>query len=96
MEGCDRRFGVAACSAEAALARGINVFSAYGLSETCPLLTTVHLDPANESDVAARLKAGRPAAMVELRVVDTNAGCHAMVFPLAKLWCAHPGSLRLT
>ena len=57
--------------AEAALARGINVFSAYGLSETCPLLTTAHLDPADESDVAARLKTGRPAAMVELRVVDT-------------------------
>ena len=58
--------------AEAALARGINVFSAYGLSETCPLLTTVHLDPADESDVAARLKTGRPAAMVELRVVDAE------------------------
>ena len=58
--------------AEAALARGINVFSAYGLSETCPLLTTVHLDPADESDVTARLKAGRPAAMVELRVVDAK------------------------
>ena len=58
--------------AEAALARGINVFSAYGLSETCPLLTTVHLDPADESDLAARLKTGRPAAMVELRVVDAE------------------------
>jgi fatty-acyl-CoA synthase len=58
--------------AEAALARGINVFSAYGLSETCPLLTTVHLDPADESDVGARLKTGRPAAMVELRVVDAE------------------------
>ncbi len=58
--------------AEAALARGINVFSAYGLSETCPLLTTVHLDPADESDLTARLKTGRPAAMVELRVVDAE------------------------
>ncbi len=56
--------------AEAALARGINVFSAYGLSETCPLLTTVHLDPLKVGDVGALVTAGHPAAMVELRVVD--------------------------
>jgi len=56
--------------AEQALARGINVFSAYGLSETCPLLTVAHLDPNDETAVDARLKTGRPAAMVELRVVD--------------------------
>jgi len=57
--------------AEQALARGINLFSAYGLSETCPFLTVAHLDPNDESDIEARLKAGQPAAMVELRVVDT-------------------------
>ncbi len=56
--------------AERALARGINLFSAYGLSETCPLLTVAHLDPRDEGDISARLKAGKPAAMVELRVVD--------------------------
>jgi fatty-acyl-CoA synthase len=56
--------------AERALAKGINLFSAYGLSETCPLLTVAHLDPEDESDISARLKAGKPAAMVELRVVD--------------------------
>ena len=58
--------------AEQALACGINVFSAYGLSETCPFLTVAHLDPADEGNIDARLKTGRPAAMVELRVVDPN------------------------
>ena len=58
--------------ASAALDRGINVFAAYGLSETCPVLTFSHLDPAKEDDVAARLKTGLPAPMVELRVVDAN------------------------
>ena len=56
--------------AERALAKGINLFSAYGLSETCPLLTVAQLDPNNENNLDARLKAGKPAAMVELRVVD--------------------------
>jgi len=56
--------------AERALARGINLFSAYGLSETCPFLTVAHLDPNDEGRVDARLKTGRPAAMVEIRVVD--------------------------
>ena len=56
--------------AERALAKGINLFSAYGLSETCPLLTVAQLDPNDEENLDARLKAGRPAAMVELRVVD--------------------------
>ena len=56
--------------AERALAKGINLFSAYGLSETCPLLTVAQLDPNDEENLDARLKAGKPAAMVELRVVD--------------------------
>ena len=68
--------------AEAALARGINVFSAYGLSETCPLLTTVHLDPANGSDVAARLKAGPSGDGRAACCRYQNAGCAAR-------WCFH-------
>ena len=56
--------------AKRALAKGINLFSAYGLSETCPLLTVAQLDPNDEENLDARLKAGKPAAMVELRVVD--------------------------
>ena len=56
--------------ARRALEKGVNVFSAYGLSETCPLLTVAHLDPADESNVDTRLRAGKAAAMVELRVVD--------------------------
>ena len=56
--------------AERALAKGINLFSAYGLSETCPFLTVAHLDPNDEGRIDARLKTGQPAAMVEIRVVD--------------------------
>ena len=56
--------------AERALAKGINLFSAYGLSETCPFLTVAHLDPNDEGRIDARLKTGHPAAMVEIHVVD--------------------------
>ena len=37
-------------------------------------MTVAHLDPKDESDVSARLKAGKPAMMVELRVVDEEMG----------------------
>lgn len=58
--------------AQMALDQGINVFAAYGLSETCPLLTFAHLDPADEGDVMARCRTGKPAPMVDLRVVDAE------------------------
>lgn len=63
--------------AEAALARGIDVFTGYGMSETCPILTLAHLDaddlagPADAS-VALRVKTGRPAPLVALRTVDAH------------------------
>jgi len=63
--------------AKKALDRGIDVFSAYGMSETCPLLTAAHLttdmlngDP--DEQVRIRCKTGRAAPLVELRVVDEN------------------------
>ncbi|MDH3221430.1 MAG: fatty acid--CoA ligase [Gammaproteobacteria bacterium] len=62
--------------AQAATQRGINLFAAYGMSETCPFLTAadmtgVHaVDP--EGDPAARCKTGKPTLMVELRVVDAD------------------------
>jgi fatty-acyl-CoA synthase len=61
--------------AEAALARGIDVFAGYGMSETCPLLTLSHVTPAmlkDESDegVAMRVKTGLPIPLVDLRIVD--------------------------
>lgn len=61
--------------AEAALARGIDVFSAYGMSETCPFISAAHLDAkvmaaAPEVQLEYRCKTGRAAPMVEMRVVD--------------------------
>jgi len=59
--------------AEAAKARGINVFTGYGMSETCPILTVAQL-PAEEiggpRDTALRCKTGLPLPLVEVRVVD--------------------------
>ena len=46
--------------AEAALARGINVYTGYGMSETCPVLTISVLDPEDEAAVGPRLKTGNP------------------------------------
>jgi fatty-acyl-CoA synthase len=61
--------------AGAALARGIDVFSGYGMSETCPVLTVAHLDSAlldrpMEEQVATRARTGRPLPLVDLRLVD--------------------------
>ncbi|OUM28380.1 long-chain fatty acid--CoA ligase [Pseudomonas putida] len=55
--------------------RGMLIFSGYGMSETCPLLTMTHLRdedlalPMGEQ-VAQRIKTGAPVAMVDLRIVD--------------------------
>jgi fatty-acyl-CoA synthase len=60
--------------AAAALARGIDVFAGYGLSETCPLLTVAHLDNDRlgdaESELDLRVCAGQPVPLVDLRIVD--------------------------
>lgn len=58
--------------ARAAMARGIDVNAAYGMSETCPLLTNADMVAAQgEGDtVPTRIATGRAAALVELRVVD--------------------------
>jgi fatty-acyl-CoA synthase len=57
--------------AVAALKRGIDIFTGYGMSETCPILTIAHIDTADlEGDtVAIRTKTGRPNLLVDLRVV---------------------------
>lgn len=55
--------------------RGILFHTAYGMSETCPLLTATYLH-SDERDVAMsdqmpqRIKTGMPCAMVDLRIVD--------------------------
>jgi fatty-acyl-CoA synthase len=63
--------------AKTALERGINVFTAYGLSETCPFLTTADLSGVDEvttddETIARRCKTGQPTVMVDLRVVDSE------------------------
>ncbi len=58
--------------AAAARERGIDVFAAYGLSETCPFLTVADVQQAAESELAARCRTGKPGPLVELRVVDEN------------------------
>ena len=56
--------------AETALARGINIYAGYGLSETCPVLTFAHLGRADVDDVTARVTTGQPMPLVDLRIVD--------------------------
>ena len=61
--------------ARRALARGIDVFAAYGMSETCPYLTATRLTPAvrargEEAEIEVRCRTGVPAPLVDLRVVD--------------------------
>ena len=61
--------------AKAALARGIDVFTGYGMSETCPILTLAQLSTAALADgpdaqAALRAKTGTPLPLVDLRVVD--------------------------
>jgi len=63
--------------AKAAFERGIDVFTGYGMSETCPILTLAQLDPADlelddDAQIARRVKTGRPIALVALRNVDSD------------------------
>lgn len=63
--------------AQAALARGIEIYTGYGMSETCPLLSTTWI-PVNaaelstEEQVALRTKTGRPVPLVNMRIIDEN------------------------
>jgi fatty-acyl-CoA synthase len=58
-----------------ALKRGIDVFSGYGMSETCPVLslaqlTEEDLDLSLEEQADIRCRTGRPIGMAQVRVVD--------------------------
>ena len=55
--------------AKAAMARGINVYTGYGMSETCPVLTISALNSTDESSLDPRLKTGNPIPMVDLMTV---------------------------
>ena len=63
--------------ARAALARGIDVYSGYGLSASCPMLAVAHVKPHHlgrdfEEEVRYRTATGIATPLVDLRVVDEN------------------------
>ncbi|MEG2802882.1 fatty acid--CoA ligase [Stenotrophomonas sp.] len=62
--------------ARQALARGIDLFGGYGMSETCPLLTLAQIDADGLADpedgLSLRTKAGLPVPLVDLRIVDAD------------------------
>jgi fatty-acyl-CoA synthase len=54
---------------------GVDLFTGYGMSETCPILTLAHLKPHMEAwgidrQAEIRCKTGRPVPLVEIRIVD--------------------------
>lgn len=60
---------------QAAMKHKINIYSAYGMSETCPLLTAALLKPhmmdwPAEDQVAIRCRTGIPIPNVQLDIVD--------------------------
>ena len=60
-----------------ALKKGIDIFTGYGMSETCPILSLAHLDDSmlkldDESQADIRVKTGKSTAMVELKIVDED------------------------
>ncbi len=58
--------------ARAALARGIDVHAAYGMSETCPILTVADMvaSQAPGDTVAVRVATGKAAPLVQLSLRD--------------------------
>ncbi|MCG8616927.1 MAG: AMP-binding protein [Desulfobacterales bacterium] len=60
-----------------ALKHNINLYTAYGMSETCPLLTVANLKPhmmewGEDEQVEVRCKTGLPVPNVKLEIVDVN------------------------
>ncbi|MCF7750134.1 fatty acid--CoA ligase [Bacillus subtilis subsp. subtilis] len=62
--------------AQQGLARGIDIFGGYGMSETCPLLTLAQIDAdalaGSDEALSLRTKAGIPVPLVDLRIVDDD------------------------
>jgi fatty-acyl-CoA synthase len=61
----------------AAMERGIDIFSGYGMSETCPVLSISTLTDEElllppEEQVDLRVRTGTPIALVSMKVVDMD------------------------
>lgn len=57
------------------LAKGADIFSGYGMSETCPVLTLAHVDEEGmdkDEEVNTRCMTGRSLPLVDIRVVDES------------------------
>lgn len=64
---------------EAALAQGIQLTAAYGMSETCPLISCAMLNDqlqagSQDEQVTYRIKAGIPVPLVEAALMDEDGG----------------------
>ena len=56
-----------------AVARGIDVFSGYGMSETCPIMTLAQPGPgSDEENLVQRTRTGKPAPLIDLAAVDAQ------------------------
>ncbi len=58
-----------------ALSRGIDMFTGYGMSETCPILSVAQLTPEmleldDDAQSDIRIKTGRPMGLVEMQIVN--------------------------
>ncbi len=63
--------------AKMAMDKGIDIFGGYGMSETGPIMSLAQLKPNMteldaDTEIAYRTKAGVPAQLVDLRIVDEN------------------------
>ncbi|MGC8660251.1 MAG: fatty acid--CoA ligase [Desulfomonilaceae bacterium] len=63
--------------AKAAMDLGIEIIAAYGMSETCPLLTAANLKPQMadwrlEEKIDILTKTGLPTPLVDLRIIDSQ------------------------
>jgi fatty-acyl-CoA synthase len=62
---------------EASQARGIQLTAAYGMSETCPLISCAHLNDellagSEDERTTYRIKAGVPVPLVEAAIMDAD------------------------
>lgn len=61
--------------AKTAMERGIDIFTGYGMSETCPILALAQIQPSTttvdaDQEVRLRCKTGLPVPLVDLHLVD--------------------------